>query len=198
VFYTLAWNYSDDDNERDSGGQAAQNSFNYQQDYGLSNLDHRHELGSYAVYSLPFGIDLSGAFRVRSGLTLNPRTGADTNGDSYSTDRPYSAPGVPFARNSFRNRAVYGDDLRIMKSFRLGNEVRKIQLSAEFFNIANVDNVIFAGTTNIYGLGVSATGAPVPVDSRFLLLKTPDGKYNTQNSQVGFPFQAQFGIRFFF
>jgi hypothetical protein len=202
AFYTLAWNYSDDDNERDSGGQAASDSFNYRLDYGLSNLDHRHEFASYALYTLPLGLELSGDFRVRSGLTLNPRTGADTNGDSYSSspggDRPFSAPGVVFPRNSFRTRAVYGDDLRLLKSFKLKSETRKVQLSAEFFNLFNIDNVIFNGTTNIYGTGISATGAPVPVDPRFLLLKTPDGKYNTQNSQVGFPFQAQFGIRFFF
>jgi hypothetical protein len=198
AFYTLAWNYSDDDNERDSGGQAAANSFNYKQDYSLSNLDHRHEFASYAVYNLPFGLELSGDFRVRSGLTLNPRTGADTNGDTASTDRAFSAPGVSLARNSFRNRAVYGDDLRLMKSFKLKSETRKVQLSAEFFNLFNIDNVIFNGTTNIYGTGISTTGAAVPIDSRFLELKTPDGKYFTQNSQVGFPFQAQFGIRFFF
>jgi hypothetical protein len=199
VFYTLSWNYSDDDNERTSGGQDSMNSFNYRQDYSYSNLDNRHQFASYAVYSLPLGFEVSGGFRARSGLPLNPRTGADTNGDGSSFgDRAFSAPGVPLARNSFRNRAVYGNDLRVMKNFHLGNERRRVQLSAEFFNLLNVDNVIFAGTTNTYGLGTSTTGAPVPVDSRFQLLKTPDGKYSTQNQQVGFPFQAQFGARFFF
>ncbi|MBI4910770.1 MAG: TonB-dependent receptor [Acidobacteria bacterium] len=197
VFYTAAWNYSDDDNERDSGGQAAMDGFNYAQDYSPSNLDARHTFSSYGVYSLPFGIDVSGVFRVRSGLPLNPRTGADTNFDGASTDRALVSPGVPFGRNSFRNRAVYGDDLRIMKSFQL-KENMKVQVSAEFFNVFNIDNVIFFGTTNIYGLGVNAAGATLPVDTRFLVLKSADGRYHTQNQQIGFPFQAQFGIRFFF
>jgi hypothetical protein len=173
-------------------------SFNYKQDYSPSNIDARNEFGTYGVYNLPLGFEVSGLFRVRSGLPLNPRTGADTNGDTASTDRALQAPGVPLARNSFRNRAVYGDDLRVMKSFKLGNETRRVQLSAEFFNLLNIDNVIFGGTTSIYGLGVSTAGTTVPVDSRFLVLKTADGRYNTQNQQVGFPFQAQFGIRFFF
>ena len=198
VFYTLAWNYSDDDNERDSGGQSAMNSFNYKQDYGYSNLDARHEFGSYGVYNLPLGIVVSGIFRARSGLPLNPRTGADTNGDGAATDRPLTSPGVPFARNAFRNRAVYGDDLRLQKAFRLGGETRKVELSAEFFNFLNIDNVVLAGTASIYGLGIGANGASVPVDSRFLVLKTPDGRYSTQNSQIGFPLQVQFGVRFFF
>jgi Carboxypeptidase regulatory-like domain len=197
VFYTLAWSYSDDDNERDSGGQSALDAFNYKLDYSYSNLDARHEFASYAVYSLPLGFDVSGSFRVHSGFPLNPRTGADTNGDGAATDRPLTAPGVFFPRNSFRNRAVYGDDFRILKSFRLG-ETRRIELSAEFFNLFNIDNVIFGNNAGIYGLGINSTGESVPVDARFQRLKSASGKYDTQNSQVGFPFQTQFGARFFF
>lgn len=199
VFYTLAETFSDDDNERDSGGQASMNAFNYRDDYSYSNMDSRHMFSTYGVYTLPFGIDLSGTFRVRSGLPLNPRTGADTNQDGASTtDRALQSPGVPFGRNSFRNRAVYGNDFRILKSFRLKSEVRRIQLWAGFFNLFNLDNVIYAGTANIYGLGVNAQGATLAPDARFLVLKTADGKYSTQNQQIGFPFQAQFGIRFLF
>lgn len=198
VFYTVSSNYSDDDNERDSGGSSAMDEFNFRQDYGYSNIDARHTFSTYGLYNLPWGFEISGLFRARSGLPLNPRTGADTNGDGASaTDRPLQAPGVPFARNSFRNRAVYGDDLRILKSFKL-RENMKVQLSMEFFNFLNLDNVIFGGTTNIYGLGIDSKGASVPIDSRFLLLKTADGRYNTQNSQIGFPRQLQFGVRFYF
>jgi hypothetical protein len=198
VFYTLSETFSDDDNERDSGGQSSMNGFNYRQDYGYSNMDARHQFTTYGVYSLPFGFEVSGAVRLRSGLPLNARTGADTNQDGASTDRPLAAPGVAFARNPFRNRAVVlGNDLRVMKNFKFG-EVRRVQLSAEFFNLFNFDNVIFAGTANIYGLGINAAGATVPADARWLVLKGSTGKYSTQNQQIGFPFQAQFGARLFF
>ncbi|MEO8661368.1 MAG: carboxypeptidase regulatory-like domain-containing protein [Bryobacteraceae bacterium] len=198
AFYTLSETFSDDDNERDSGGQSSMNGFNYSQDYAYSNMDARHQFTTYGVYRLPFGFEVSGAVRLRSGLPLNARTGADTNQDSASTDRPLSAPGVAFARNSFRNRAVVlGNDLRVMKNFKVG-EVRRLQLSAEFFNLFNFDNVIFAGTANIYGLGLNTAGATVPADARWLVLKGSNGKYSTQNQQIGFPFQAQFGARFFF
>lgn len=198
VFYTLASAYSDDDNERDSGGQSAMNAFNYRQDYGYSNLDVRHSFSSYAVYNLPLGLEVSGLFRVRSGLPINPRTGADTNGDGGSTDRALQAPGIPFARNSFHNRdVVLGNDLRVMKNIGLG-ETRRLQLSAEFFNLFNFDNVVFAGTTSIYGLGVNTSGTVLSPDSRWLVLRGSDGRYNTQNQQVGFPLQVQFGARFFF
>jgi Carboxypeptidase regulatory-like domain len=198
VAYSLAWNYSDDDNERDSGGQSAMDAFNYRQDYGYSNIDARHTLGTYGVYNLPFGFIVSGTFTARSALPLNPRTGADTNGDTANTDRALSAPGVPFPRNSFRNRAIYGDNVRLLKDFRLGSETRRLELSAEFFNVFNIDNVLYGTNGQIYGLGINSSGAAVAIDPRFQLLRTSDGKYSTQNTQSGFPFQAQFGARFFF
>lgn len=198
AFYTLSETFSDDDNERDSGGQSAMNAFNYKQDYGYSRMDARHQFTSYAVYSLPLGLEVSGAFRVRSGVPIDPYAGTDTNQDGASTDRALKAPGVPFARNSFRNRAVVlGNDLRLMKNIGLG-ETRRIQLSAEFFNLFNLDNVVFSGNTNIYGLGIDTKGNTLPPDGRWLVLKTADGRYSTQNSQLGFPLQVQFGARFFF
>src|SRR5262249_7832610 len=62
----------------------------------------------------------------------------------------------------------------------------------------NIDNVIYNGTATIYGLGVDSTGKQLSPDSRWFVLQTADGRYSTQNSQVGFPLQAQFGARFFF
>jgi hypothetical protein len=199
AYYTVAESFSDDDNERDSGGQSSSDSFHYRQDYGYSNMDVRQMFSSYGVYRLPWGLEVSGLFRARSGVPINPRTGADTNQDSYSTDRPLRAPGVVFDRNSFRNRAVVlGNDFRVLKSINLKSERRRLQLSAEFFNLFNLDNVVYGGTASIYGLGVNTAGASVPIDSRWLVLKSSDGRYSTQNQQIGFPFQAQFGARFFF
>lgn len=200
VFYTLSTNYSDDDNERDSGGVTLMNAYDLRPDYNYSNLDIRHQLAAHALYNLPWGIELSGIVRTRSGQPINPVVGTDTNGDAANTDRPYSAVGVPMLRNSFRNRGVVlNNDLRLMKGFTFG-ERYKLQLSAEFFNLFNLDNVVFASQGNVYGLGINATtGAPVAVDSRFMLLRNAAGDYNSATtSQIGNPFQAQFGIRLFF
>lgn len=199
LYYTLSTNYSNDDNERDSGGATYMNSFDLKPEYNYSNMDARHQLATHALYRLPWGIEVSGILRVRSGLPLNPVVGSDANGDTANTDRPYSAVGVPMLRNSFRNRAVVNNDLRLMKSFRLGGERMRLQLSAEMFNLLNLDNVVYASQGNIYGLGInSTTGAVLAPDARFMLLKT-DGAYDTRTtSQIGNPFQAQFGVRFFF
>ncbi|MGC8760719.1 MAG: TonB-dependent receptor [Bryobacteraceae bacterium] len=200
VFYTLSTNYSDDDNERNATGMNAMNPYDLRSEYNYSDLDARHLLSSYAVWTLPWGIELSGILRARSGLPLNPVVGSDTDGNATNTDRPYKAVGVPFLRNSFRNRGVVtNNDLRILKNFSFRERYR-LQLSAEFFNLFNLDNVVYAGQANIYGPGINpTTGAAAPVDSRFMLLRNAAGDYNqATTSQVGNPFQAQFGIRFFF
>ncbi len=200
VFYTLSTNYSDDDNERNATGMGAMNPYDLSSEYNYSDLDARHLLSSYALYTLPWGIEVSGILRTRSALPLNAIVGSDTDGNATNNDRPYQAVGVPFKRNAFRNRGVVNNnDIRILKSFALRERYR-IQLSAEFFNLFNLDNVVYAGQANIYGVGINATtGAAAPVDSRFRLLRNAAGDYNQPTtSQVGNPFQAQFGVRFFF
>jgi hypothetical protein len=200
AFYTLSTNYSDDDNERNATGMNAMNPYDLSSEYHYSDIDARHLLSSYALVTLPWGIEVSGILRTRSGLPLNPIVGSDTDGNATNSDRPYQAVGVPFKRNAFRNRGVVNNnDIRILKSFSFRERYR-VQLSAEFFNLFNLDNVIYAGQANIYGLGINATtGAAVPVDSRFMLLRNAAGDYNQPTtSQVGNPFQAQFGIRFYF
>jgi hypothetical protein len=199
--YTWSQNYSDDDTERDATGFNYMDLFNFRQDYGYSRLDIRHQFTSYATFSLPGGFEIGGTFRARSGLPINPTTGADTNGDFNNNDRPFRAPGVPFERNSFRNRAVVNNDLRVLKNFALG-EVKKIQFSAEFFNLLNLDNVVYSGTNGglfggVYGLGVNAAGQTVAPDPRFMRLRL-NGAYDRQNAQSGTPLQVQFGLRFFF
>ena len=100
------------------------------------------------------------------------------------------------SRNSFRNRGTCNPDLRLLKTFKLFGDAVSVRLSAELFNFLNLDNVVYSGQANIYGPGLDpATGKPAAVDPRFLLLRT-NGDYDPRTtSQVGNPFQAQFGIR---
>ncbi len=198
VQYTLAQSYSDDDNERSAGGFTYDNPFNMQLEYGYSNLDIRHNFSTYAVGNLPFGIDLSGIFRVNSGQPIDPVTSSDINTDGSSSDRAYQAVGVPFGRNSFRNNGFKTVDIRFLKNFKL-SERAKLQFSTEIFNLFNFKNVVFAGSNLTYGQGISpTTGAVVPANATFMLLKNADGTYNRNNNQLGTPFQAQFGLRLFF
>ena len=202
VQYTLAQSYSDDDNERSASGFNYDNPFNLKPEYGYSNLDIRHNFSSYAVSELPWGIELSGIFRANSGQPIDPLAGTDVNGDGSNMDRAYKAVGVPFARNSFRNFGFKDVDIRFMKTFKIG-EKAKLQFSTEMFNLFNWDNVIIGpaglnNTNTTYGLGIDASGNAVAPKSTFMLLRNADGTYNRNNSQLGTPFQAQFGLRFLF
>ncbi len=197
AFYTVSETFSDDDNERSAGGFSYDNPFNLRPEYGYSDLDARHQFTSNALVNLPWGFDLSMIYRVRSGYPMNPRAGSDVNGDNSNTDRAYQAVGQVFKRNSFRNRGFQNVDFRVLKNFKFGERV-KLQFSAEFFNLFNLDNVVFGGATNIYGLGIDATGAAVARNSAFQLLRNADGTYFRDNVQLGTPLQAQFGLRLFF
>ncbi len=197
AFYTLAQNYSDDDSERDAGGFLYEDSFNLSREYHFSNMDIRHNFTSNAVYSLPWGFEISGIVRARSGLPLNPRAGSDLNRDGNNNDRPYFGPGESFLRNYFRNRGFTTTDFRLLKSFTFKEHYR-LQFSVESFNLLNADNVVFGGTTSIYGNGFQANGTTAPVAADFMRLRNADGSYFRQNSQVGNPRQWQGGLRFFF
>lgn len=195
--YTVSENFSNDDNERDSGGFVYENSFNLQPEYGYANMDIRSQFTANSSYQLPWGFEVAGIFRARSGLPYDARAGSDLNGDGNNNDRPYLTPGTPLVRNAFRNRGVTQTDFRLMKNFRFKESMR-LQFSVEVFNVFNADNVVYAGVNNIYGPGVQANGTLAPRDARFMRLRTADGAYDRNNTQVGNPTQAQFGARFFF
>jgi hypothetical protein len=133
---------------------------------------------------------------------LNQDRGNSANaaGTNVGGDRPFAAPGVPFLRNSFRNRPTYNVDLRIQKVILIGEKYRLIP-SLEFFNVLGFDNIEFLGTrvTNYGNPGVNErTGAILaPSNPDFLKIRDAQGNYITTN-RVGQPFAAQVGIRFLF
>jgi hypothetical protein len=190
--YTHSEAFSDDDGERDATLFNYDDGNNLRADYGYSRLDMRRQFTGWLLWSAP------------SGLPVNPVTGVDSNEDLSTSDRPYIAPGVPIARNSFRNRKFIGNDLRVLRSFGIrGSDVRKLQFSAEFFNLLNLDNVVYSGVNGgmnggTYGPGINSSGAAIPVDIRFLRLRNADGSYDRMNAQTGTPLQVQLGIRFLF
>jgi hypothetical protein len=205
--YTVAQAYSDDDNERDATCCRYDNPANFKPDYGYSSYDIRNQFAGYAIYNLPFGLHISGSVTATGGQPIDPLAGSNLNGDSKSQsasgDRAFKAVGVPFPRDYFRNRGFKTINLRVMKDVKF-SEKYILQLSVEMFNAFNFDNVIVGpadinNANTVYGPGVDpTTGAIVPPRATFMQVKRPDGLYDTNNSQLGTPFQAQFGVRFIF
>jgi hypothetical protein len=199
VFYTLSRSLSDDDNERDAGGVSFENAYNLKSEFNYSRLDRRHQFVGSAVFFLPGGFEASSTFQLRSALPIDVGTGTDSNADIGGPDRPYSAAGVPFKRNAFRNQAVYNIDLRLQKTFSFKERARLI-FSTEFFNLFDFKNIQLAGTavTNYCSGTIPADcGFSAPTNVNFLKLRDASGNYLTSNNP-GAPFQVQFGARFQF
>jgi hypothetical protein len=81
---------------------------------------------------------------------VNPITGRDNNGDSYTVDRP-----VGLGRNSFRGPRQFDVDLAASRTWRLSAIAPrlKVELRVEAFNVLNHQNLI--KVNNTYGEGPS-------------------------------------------
>jgi len=201
AYYTLSRSLSDDDNERDSGGIAYENGYNLRPEFSYSRLDRRHQFVASPVFFLPYGFEVSSAIRLLSGAPVDASLGGDANGnrDTVANDRPFSAAGVPFKRNAFRNRPVYNVDFRAQKGFGFGEE-RRLLFTAEIFNIFNLKNLTYGGAA---AFNYCATPVPTncgfgaPTNPTFLQLKDANGNL-LLNNNPGPPFQVQLGARFQF
>jgi len=205
--YTLSYTRSDDDLEWPFVTTTYQNPFDWKREWGWSSLDACHQAAGYAVYQAPKGFEFTGLFRVRSGLPIDATTGADTSELVAGNigNRPLQQPGIPFARNAFRNLGYKTVDVRLLKSFQV-RETMKLQFSAEVFNLFNFNNIAFASAYDYpnnpaftYGLGILPNGQIAPVNPGFLQLRTAQGGYNPATEvQEGTPLQVQLGLRLLF
>ncbi len=190
---------SDDDNERDSGGVQYENAFNLDSEWGPARLDRRHQFNGYAVFFLPYGLDISTGFRFQSGLPIDASIGRDINSSLGGSDRPYSAPGVPFERNGFRDEAFKEVNFRAQWGPRF-NGNNRVLLTFDVFNVFNAENIRLSGTTvtnYCAGTAPDNCGFEAPTNPNFLQVKDANGNY-IQTNIPGAPRQVQLGVRFEF
>ena len=115
---------------------------------GPSDFHQPHRLVSDASLNLPFATRLAIVATAASGLPVNPITGRDNNGDSYTVDRP-----IGFGRNTFRGQRQFSVDLAASRAWPLLRRTphARIELRVEAFNLLNRQNLI--RVNNIYGEG---------------------------------------------
>jgi len=156
---------------------------NFSFEYGTSNLDVRHSAVATVIFEAPWklhdfaghignGWMLSGIGRFRSGLPYTMQVSGSlpeeftTNGTviaglgpgmngSGGDNRVYGV-----GRNTFRYPNAWKADLRLGKSFNLG-EMRRLELLAESFNLFNHQNVTEIETTG-YSIESGGTSGTVP------------------------------------
>lgn len=197
--YVLSKSMSDDDNERDSGGVLYENAYNLDPEWGPARLDRRHQFNGYAVFFLPYGLDLSTGFRFMSGLPIDATIGRDINNSLGGSDRPYSAPGVPFQRNAFRDLPFKEVNFRAQWGPKFGSDNR-VMVTLDVFNVFNAENIRLSGTTvtnYCAGTAPSDCGFSAPTNPNFLAVKDTNGNY-IQTNIPGAPRQVQLGLRFEF
>ncbi len=135
--FSTAYTLSSSQRDTEDSNFVPQDQRNYVADRGPSLNDARHRLVVAGNVGLPFGLSLATVLTARSALPYNITTGTDDNRDGNpSTDRP---PGV--SRNSGRGETFCQGDVRITKTFVFG--VRRLELVAEAFNVANRSNWTF-------------------------------------------------------
>ncbi|MEK6300144.1 MAG: carboxypeptidase regulatory-like domain-containing protein [Acidobacteriota bacterium] len=214
TFYTLSKNLSDDDNERSAGGFSYEDFYRFGPEYSNSNIDRRHQFVASPVFYLPHGIDFSSAIRMFSGTPIDASSGiTDANGDRGGPDRPYLGPGVPFQRNAYRNRAIYGFDVHGAKRIEFA-EGKRVVLTLDVFNVLNLQNNQIAGAASTNFCIAAPLPAPnnvIPPNCGFLgptnpnflslvdhLATSPRFGKLLLNNNPGAPLQVQVGARFQF
>lgn len=110
---------------------------------GPSEFHQRHRVTGTGSANLPFRLQFAASLMAATGLPVNPLTGTDNNGDTYSADRP-----VGFGRNSFRGPGHVSLDASLQRTLSLTDRA-KLQIRAEVFNVLNRNNYI--NVNNVYG-----------------------------------------------
>ena len=203
AYYTLSWNKSETDTERPVANIVYESAANLANDYRWSNLDMRHQFTGNGVFFLPAGFDVSATTRLSSGRPFNATAGSasgDLNRDGQTTDRPI-INGSVMPRNAFRNRAFYNVDLRVERAFELPAQKGRLILSADFFNLFNVNNILIGSANMAYGPGTivqNGAGVSVAPLATFGQLRDPATGAYLLNNTPGDPFQAQIGLRWVF
>jgi hypothetical protein len=141
-----------------------------------SDFHQRQRFSGNAYLHLPLKLDLGLAAIAASGLPVNPITGTDNNGDTYTVDRP-----IGLGRNSLRGPGQFNLDTSVSRRVRL-HEALQAELRLETTNILNRNNYI--AVNNVFGEG------PRPLTT---FLKPIAGIANTDPSR-----QLRFAVKLLF
>lgn len=144
--YTYAESKDHDTNERSVSSSSSgwpSDHFDLEQDWGWSDYDTRHRVVLSGTWVSDFGLNVSGIYRYRDALPINPFSDSDLNNDQFDRDRPGPDEGFSsfLSRNSFRGDDFQTLDVRLSYNFDIGDRF-EIQLLAEAFNLLNSDNFV--------------------------------------------------------
>jgi hypothetical protein len=179
--YTLAGAYAYGGSPGNRSGAAAPMVYNQPfgpGEWGPTGNDERHRVVATGVFDLPWGIQASPVMQAASARPYSLTAGTDLNADGNNNDRYIDpATGQQVSLNSARGDTTIVFDLRTTKYLSFGGE-KKLGIFVETFNLFNRSN-----------FGSSFSG-----NARSSTFRQPTGFI----PGIGYPRQAQLGLRFLF
>ena len=146
--YTLAFDRSDDDNERDPFTFRYADPSNLRPEFGWSDRDRRHQLSGYLLVTLPGGVHWNNVFRYLSASPASERCERRGERANQPADR-ICADGSILTRNTLRrDNAFLTWDLRVSRSFPLPNGLA-VEPLVEVFNLTGAHNILDSHTGSL-------------------------------------------------
>ncbi len=148
--YTLAFDKSDDDNERDPFTLRYADPRDLSPEYNWSDRDRRHQVNAYALFTLPGDVYFNNVFRYLSESPVSESCGPTAaNPFAPPAGQRAAAPadrvcadGSIIQRNTLRRENDFFTwDVRISKAFSFGSG-QTIEPIFEVFNLTNADNFL--------------------------------------------------------
>ena len=158
--YTLSWDKSDDDNERDPFTLRYARISQLDQEYGYSDRDQRHRVNGYFLWQAPGAVNVNFRYSYRSAQPLSfcaKGAASYCTTDTTPSQAPFiagpsdrvRADGSVVQRNTGRKDNTYSAfDVRFSKEFKLGKSTA-IEPIVEVFNLFNSANILVPQTTNL-------------------------------------------------
>ncbi len=142
--YTLSWDKSDDDNERDPFTFRYVRPDSLDAEYGYSDRDQRHRFNAWVLAILPGDFYLNNRVSAYTAQPASESCGADNQGTgirvaSNSTQRICPDGHILERNTTRRDNAVFGWDIRLSRPFTFGQQ-GTFEAIFEVFNVTNADN----------------------------------------------------------
>lgn len=171
--YTLSWDKSDDDNERDPFTYRYIRFDDLDAEYGYSDRDQRHRFNGFVLWRAPGQVNVNVRYSYRSAQPVSLAANGEISQTPFGpTSDRIRSDGSIVERNIGRKDNTFSSvDLRLSREFQLNDRV-SLEPIFEVFNLFNSENLLAPQTTN--------------------LIFNFDG---TIRAGLGDPRQAQFGLR---
>ena len=138
--YTLSWDKSDDDNERDPFTFRYVDATQLEREWGYSDRDQRHRFNAWALAALPGGILFNQRLSYYSAQPVSASCAGSrsTNPWGAASDRICNDGSIT-ARNTLRkDNDFFSYDVRLSRPILVGSG--QLEALVEVFNLFNTDN----------------------------------------------------------